>query len=187
MKQQCVYFHTEKEPKETESILRQEKMQIVFKAEQVHLQFKNLTEEEKRSWKKFQVEQVNLLLEQVKAHECKLEKYLEIIKEGTKEMAEFVQSYKNNVGNAKEENTIRLKLNKALKGIRYREMYHFEAIMVHDIPGIFSNDRIICSCIIAKQEENFVRYLQFHANEDPVLTITGPKAESIKSMLEEKF
>jgi len=187
MQQQCVYFHTEKEPKETENILKKEKMQIVFKAEQVHLQFKDLTEEEKRSWEKFQLEQINLSLEQITVHECKLEEYLEIIKVGIGDLVEFVESCKNNAGNAKEEKAIRQKLKQALKGVRFRELYHFEAIMLHDIPNLFNNDRISCSCIIAKQGENFVRYLRFLANEDPVMTITGPNADSIKSTLEEKF
>jgi len=45
--------------------------------------------------------------------------------------------------------------------------------------------RVICSCIIAKKGTNVVRYLEFET--DPVITITGPKAASLKSSLEKKF
>jgi len=188
MQQQCVFFHTEKEPKETENILKKEKMQIMFKSEQVTLRLQDLTEEEKNSWQKFQLELINSYMEAIKKHEHALQENFERVKSNNKEIAKLIQSSKKNVENPKKVNkTIEMKLTQVLKSVDYGEMYNTETLIMSDLPYLFGNNKIICSCIIAKQGENFVRYLKFHANQDPVLTITGPNADSIKSTLEEKF
>jgi len=189
MQQQCVYFHTEKEPKETENILKKEKMQIIFKTNQVEMRLQDLTEEEKDSWQKFQLEQIKMHLEVIEIYEHQHQENFEKIKSKNKEIAEIIQSCLTSVENLKvvnKANRKRLKL--TLKSVRsHRELYFTERGMMDYPSQLFENNRIICSCIIAKQGENFVRYLQFLENQDPVLTITGPNADSIKSTLEEKF
>jgi len=187
MQQQCVYFHTEKEPKETENILKKEKMQIMFKSERVLLYLSDMTEEEKNSWQKFQQEEINSFIERLEIFEHASQENSEKVKSANKELFKFIHSCKNDVGNANVNKAIRQRLNQILKNLSHEDMYYTERNLTYEIPYHLENDKIICSCIIAKQGENFVRYLKFHANQDPVLTITGPNADSIKSTLEEKF
>ena len=187
MQQQCVYFHTEKEPKETENILKKEKMQIIFKTNQVEMRLQDLTEEEKNGWQKFEVERIIDTIKSLEEYDRKRQEHFEKLKSAKNEMIKFIQSCKNDVAKAKVNKAIREKLMESLEHAGSREMYITESILMDDIPTFSRNNRIICSCIIAKQGENFVRYLQFLENQDPVLTITGPNADSIKSTLEEKF
>jgi len=186
MQQQCVYFHTEKEPKETEKILKKEKMQIMFKSEQVILRLQDLTDEEKDSWEKYQLEQINSFIERIDILEHTSQENLKKVKSANKELFKFIHSCKNDVGKINVNKAIEERLNQILKNISYEDMYMAERNLMVEIPYLFEN-KISCSCIIAKQGENFVRYLQFIAYQDPVLTITGPNADSIKSTLEEKF
>lgn len=187
MQQQCVYFHTEKEPKETENILKKEKMQIMFKSERVLLRVQDLTDEEKDSWQKFQLEQINSFIERIEIIEHASQENSEKVKSVNKELFKFIHSCKNDVGNAKVNKTIGERLNQILKNLSHQDVYYAERNLIYEIPYHLGNNKIICSCIIAKQGENFVRYLKFNEYQDPVLTITGPNADLIKSTLEEKF
>jgi len=187
VQQQCVYFHTEKEPKETEIILKKEKMQILFKTERVLLRVQDLTDEEKDSWQKFQLEQINSFIKNIEIFEDKTQESFEKVKSANKKLFKFVDSCKNDVGNLNINKAIGMRFNQILKNISYEGLDRAERHLLYDVPYNLENNKIICSCIIAKQGENFVRYLKFIENQDPVLTITGPNADSIKSTLEEKF
>jgi len=52
MKQQCIYLHTTKDLAETETILKNEGMQIVFQSDDAEIKFSDMIEEEKISWLK---------------------------------------------------------------------------------------------------------------------------------------
>ena len=53
--------------------------------------------------------------------------------------------------------------------------------------GMNRDGRIDCGVIIGNIDGNLVRYLEFHDNDDPVVTITGSGTTSIKSQLESQF
>ena len=66
-----------------------------------------------------------------------------------------------------------------------QETQHLSYSSRYRLRDIRLDDRIRCSCIIARKGDDIVRYLEFQ--KDPIVTITGPKAANLKSSLEKKF
>jgi len=68
---------------------------------------------------------------------------------------------------------------KISRGINLYTLYHLWLNLFRDHLTIY------CSCIIAKKENNIVRYLSFE--KDPIVTLFGAKSKKLKSSLEKKF
>lgn len=59
-------------------------------------------------------------------------------------------------------------------------------IRIRDIlylPTLHIQDRVYGSCLIAKKDENLLRYLSILEVKDPTITISGPDASYIKESL----
>jgi len=187
MKQECVFFHTEKSPKETEKILKNEKMQVIFKSENAQLRLKDMTEEEKISWQNFQDEQMASYLKRIKELRDDWKTHFENFESRYNEFSNCLESYRKEGNRAEINKAIREKFGENIRHGSMRELYLIERLMEGDVPNILDNSEIHCSCIVAKQGENIVRYLKFLENKDPILTITGPRADNLKTSIRGKF
>jgi len=183
MKQECVYFHTEKDLKQTEEILVKEKMEIIFRSDDTYLSIHNLNAEEKIAY-------LEATIPITKCGNKQLQNAIQLFNKVEKRSMEFVKDIEELIKTMKENpNCFKtyLMFNDILKTsdkLRSKNdqvdgfsFYRY----AHNLPtGI-----IRCRCIIAKVNNNIVRYLEFL--DDPVITITGPKASNLKSTLEKKF
>jgi len=196
MSQQCVHLHTKKELNATEDILKNEGMEIIVQSNDATLPFSDLTEEEKKS---YMLEVEKDLKEQFKLNEKALKKFGMLMKDysSLKNAIESLNLMKNS--------------DDVLRTIKAYDEYSQKMYgLSHSL--LFSSDRmqdisesvglnlrasrrtpnsqvsirsIRCSLLIAKKGDNIIRYLSFKS--DPILTITGSKANSLKSSLEKKF
>jgi len=181
MKQQCIYLHTTKDLAETEEILKNAGMQIVFQSDDADIKFSDMTEEEKISWLKSIQEDLDM---QIKDMELNREAY-EIGKNFIeKKFADVLNLVKDdNYSNVDE------KYKKIVNGMREIDQHYYKmgdwrncVTLDH---GLIRQSKLRCSCLIAKTETDVVRYLSFL--NDPILSITGPNATNLKSSLKEKF
>jgi len=183
MKQQLEFFHTEKNLEETEEILAKEKMEIIFRSDDTFLSIHDLNAEEKIAY-------LEATIPQTKCGNNKLQHAIQLFNKVEKRSMEFVKEIEELIKTMKENpncfktylmfNEI-LKTSDKLRGKNdqvdsfsfFRYAYNLPTEIIH------------CRCIIAKVNNNIVRYLEFL--DDPVITITGPKASNLKSSLEKKF
>ena len=209
MQQQCVHFHTNKELNAAEDILKNEGMEIIIQSNFAHVTFNELTDEEKKSYMievekeledqfKFTEDTLKLLEKVMKFHDSSKKLILEsfnLMKNGhgmfrpTKTYAEYSDKIRllgstlfscshslMGIGDPIEYSSLasrRTRISQAIMGsIRTRNSQ-------------VTMGSIHCSLLIAKKGNNIVRYLSF--KRDPILTITGPEANSLKSTLESKF
>ena len=186
MKQECIVLHTEKTPVEAEKILNDQGLEIVFKSPSVQLSLNDLTPDEKKAWDEYQKEELTMTL-----------KHLEnIITDYEKNHADFIQlrdeitSLKNNQKHLNFKSLSKL-IEKSISrtvGLTQRNMnYLEEGTWYTRTRRRRRNDLISCSCIVSRVGDNWVRYLEFHSNHDPIVTITGSDITNLKSTLEKKF
>ena len=180
MKQQCAFLHTAKGLKEAEEILQKEGMEIILKTTSMQINYSDLTEAEQFSWLKMVRNDFEAYVDDIEILYRKVELFLRkkpITTDNFRKMLEELP--KNTIDN------------KEYKNLAEKFLEFFEdskQISDGGHPGYATRrlDRILsCSCIIARKGSDFVRYLEFY--RDPVLTIKGPNATSLKSSLESKF
>jgi len=183
LQQKLEYFHTEKNLKETEEILAKEKMEIIFSSKDTFLSIHNLNAEEKIAYFEATVAQTKCgndrlqhAIQLFNSVEKRSIKFVNDIKELIKTMKENPNSFKTNLMfNEILKTSYKLRnKNDQVDGFSF---YRY----AHNLPTV----EIHCKCIIAKVNNNIVRYLEFL--DDPVITITGPRASNLKSTLEKKF
>jgi len=183
MKQECVYFHTEKDLKQTEEILAKEKMEIIFRSDDTYLSIHDLNAEEKIAY-------FEATIPQTKCGNDKLQHAIQLFNKVEKRSMEFVKDIEELIKTMKENpNSFKTNLmfNDILKTsdkLRNKndqvDGFSFYRYAYNLPTGV-----IRCKCIIAKTNNNIVRYLEFL--DDPIISITGAKASSLKSSLEKKF
>ena len=181
MSQQCVYFHTEKTLKETEEILKQQGMEIILKTDSLRLNFSDMTEEEQLSYLKTLVADLEHTCDRLELQE----KELEIVaRQGISFSKEF-REICNKIKNSRATDTIKRFQHLQEEYLKIRRL----VITVPDLRNTRSelvfNERVRCSCLIAKMGTDVIRYLAFE--NDPIITINGPKANELKSTLEQSF
>ncbi len=184
MQQECLYFHTEKIMDETNDILQNEGMEIIFKADSIWLDYNELNEAEKSCWIISVERYLESNLNSVKESEIDVELFIEQNKSVKKSLIEIINLLKNSVDQSLSGKYDQL----------FKEMYVYNKKLKQfdqygrrglNFSRLGINSQVSCSCLIAKQGNNIVRYLSFE--DDPVLSITGPEANNLKSTLESKF
>ena len=158
-------------------------MEIIFRSGDTYLRIHDLNAEEKIAY-------LETTIPQIKCGNDKLQHAIQLFNKVEKRSMEFVKDIEELIKTMKENpNSFKTNLmfneilktsdklrskNDQVNGFSfYRYAYNLPTGVIH------------CRCIIAKANNNIVRYLEFL--DDPVITITGPKASNLKSSLEKKF
>ena len=185
MQQKYVFLHTEKNLEETEDILKRQGLEIIFKHDHIYLQIHELNEEEKISLIKTMEERFKKILLTLNENEINAELFFEQSKSLKQTTMEILNLIKSNESD------------QLLTG-NYAHIYHSMGVYNKKIESfasvgrrgfyfdkVYLTEGIPCSLLIARNGENFLRYLSF--NEDPVITFTGPNANDTKLSLEKSF
>ena len=180
MEQKYLYLHTEKTLADTEEILKSEGMQIVFKSDHTEIKFSDMTEGEKLGWFNALEDNLSLEMSWLEKQRMKYERGIKSIEKKLGDVISFVKDVNvDNVDN---------KFEDLVKKTGDFGSYYVNMDVLSRWAETENDDgepRIYCSCLIAKTENDVVRYLSFL--DDPVLSITGPNSSKLKSTLENKF
>jgi len=190
MKQECVVLHTEKTPDEAEQILHDQGLEIVFKSPSVQLSFKDLTPDEKKAWNEYQKEELMVTLKRLESIIIDFEenhvKFIQLRDEITYLRNNYehlnLKSLSKLIGES-----ISKMVDSQQRSLSYLEEDMFYPTRLSRRRRQRGTEQINCSCIVGRVENNWVRYLEFHSNHDPIVTITGSDITNLKSALEEKF
>jgi len=182
MKQKCVQFHTSKSFAQTLKIFKKEKLEIIFYNPLVKFYLEELTIEEQISWIEANQKDTADFDRFLKTQSGKVENMVNNMMEVRKQTKELVKLYRDNPSSYKtsEKYEQMIKSKKKLN-----EDFNFNLLYYFWYNHLQEDIKVSCSCVIAKKGTTVVRYLEFKT--DPVITITGPKASSLKSSLEKKF
>ncbi|KEQ56546.1 hypothetical protein SCCGRSA3_02035 [Marine Group I thaumarchaeote SCGC RSA3] len=184
MKQECVFFHTEKGIEDAEQIFEKNNMKVVFKSDRCSIDFAELTDEEKISFLKKDSQQIKESIDNTQEMLSNISDDLKKIQKIYKDY-EIAENDNWNLKSLQRYETQSRRLEQRLSRLgRYRSSF-FVSRFLH--LGMNRDGRIDCGVIIGNIDGNLVRYLEFHDNDDPVVTITGSGATSIKSQLESQF
>jgi len=181
MQQQLVYLHTEKNLYETEEILKQQGMEIILKTNSMSIYFSDMTDEEQISFLKTLEEDLEVTVEMLDIQDRHIEILARHGNSFSKDYREILKSLKfsKNEDAIKQFQVIKKKLRKSQ---RLAESF---SDLRNRVRFLGLTDSVSCSCLIAKNGTDIIRYLSFE--QDPVLTITGPNATNLKSSLEKQF
>jgi len=181
MKQQCIYLHTTKDLAETEEILKNEGMQIVFQSDDAEIKFSDMIEEEKIGWLKSMQEDLDGQISDMELNRKAYQLGINFIEKKFVDVLNLLKD--DNYSNVDEKCK---KIVEEMSEIdqHYYKMGDWKCCVTID-HGIIRQSKIRCSCLIAKTGTDVVRYLSFL--NDPILSITGPHATNLKSSLEKKF
>ncbi len=185
MQQKCLQFHTSKSFPQTLKILEKEKLEIIFQSTRCRIDFTELTVEEQISWIEEREKYMKRCDELLKKNRGKYESYFEGIISFRAQTKELLKLHKHSPSSYKTSEKYEQFIK---KGKKLRESFDFMRLFVY--LSDFSDQiplrtEVTCSCIIAKKGTNLVRYLSFE--RDPIVTIIGSKASSLKSTLEKQF
>jgi len=157
-------------------------MEIIVKSNTMYLNFSQLTPEEQNGWIKSVGEDLEDAVDEVTRFYNRLERFYKKTKSFPLQIREMMNELR------KSENlpiTDRHKhLIQKLMDFSH-ETQHLSYYSRYRIRDIRLDDRIRCSCIIARKGNDIVRYLEFQ--KDPIVTIKGPNASNLKLTLEKKF
>ena len=183
MQQKCIQFHTLKSFPQTLEIFEKEKLEIIFRSQNTHIDFADLTIEEQISWiqtrEKKYMQRCDKFL---KRHSGKFENLFESLTDLRKQTKELVKLYRSNplsYKTSEKYEQFNEERKKLVEKYDYNALYDLLVHHFHDGLSVY------CSCIIARKGNNVVRYLSF--KKDPIVTIMGSKASGLKSSLESKF
>jgi len=181
MKQQCIYLHTTKDLAETETILKNEGMQIVFQSDDAEIKFSDMIEEEKISWLKSMQEDLDGQISDMELNRKAYQLGINFIEKKFVDVLNLLKD--DNYSNVDEKCK---KIVEEMSEIdqHYYKMGDWKSCVTID-HGIIRQSKIRCSILIAKTGTDVVRYLSFL--NDPILSITGPHATNLKSSLEKNF
>jgi len=185
MEQQCVYFHTEKEFSTANTILETDGVEILFAAESVEIPIRNLTAEEKDAWYDSLINEMVESLPGLERSIKSLEIQISVMQEQKNDLSEIQRALHKDKDNRNAIKTLLASMRKSTRTNLMRGRRRFRPFDF-SMRDLFS-DTVECSCIIAKKNENIIRYIEFLANKDPIVTISGPNAMDLKPGLEQKF
>ena len=183
MQQQCVYFHTGKNTEETAEILKQQGWEIIYKSYNDDIDFNTLTEEERISWLLVYEERIKEQIRFLQKHDRREGSFI-ISTDQIKQRFEKLSSKLSSQLPATEKFEIIASDMGIISEIYLQVTNWIHYIHEYGYPEY--NHQIQCARIIAKKGSEQIRYLEFQV-DDPIITITGPNANSSKSSLEGKF
>ena len=183
MEQKLVYLHTDKNLEEAKQILEQEEMEILLKTDTMYIDFSDMTEEEQSSWIKLMRDDLEDAVDDLEIFYRKIQLFNKknyTSPENVRKMFEALSKSNDYVLSQAHIDLIReiVEFGRKTKHISY-----FTRFETHNVKKF--GEAIRCSCIIARKGTDIVRYLEFL--KDPILTINGPNATSLKSSLEKQF
>ena len=181
MQQKLVYLHTDKNLKETEEILKQQGMEIILMTDTLYLNFSDMTEEEQLSYLKTLEADFEDTADELEIQD----KEIEIIGRKGYSFSKRFREIINSLKNSRNTDTIKNYQHLQEELQKMRLLSHTLSNLGQRARTLHLNEKIHCACLIAKMETDVIRYLAF--KNDPVLTITGPNATTLKSTLESKF
>jgi len=182
MQQKCIQFHTSKSFPQTLKIFEKEKLEIILHAERTYIDFADLTIGEQISWIKTREKRMQRCDKFLKKHSGKFENLFECLTDLRKQTKELLKLYKSNPLGYKTSEKYEQFIEERKKLVEkydYGALYDLLSDHFHDGLSVY------CSCIIARKENNVVRYLAF--KKDPIVTIMGSNVFGLKSSLESKF
>ena len=183
MQQQSVYLHTNKNLEEAEQILEQEEMEILLKTDSMYIDFSDMTKEEQSSWIKLLRDDLEDAVDELEIFYHKIQRFNKknyATPENIRKMFEALPKSNDFVLSQAHRDLIKelIELGRKTKYVSY-----FTRFGNRNIERF--GEKIRCSCIIARKGTDIIRYLEFL--NDPIITINGPNATTLKSTLESKF
>ena len=183
MQQQCVYFHTGKNTEETAEILKQQGWEIIYKSYNDDIDFNTLTEEERISWLLVYEERIKEQIRFLQKHDREYGSFI-ISTDQIKQRFEKLSSMlKNSQLPITEKFEIIVSEMRKIDAMLEQITTWLNTIFERGYPEY--QHQIQCARIIAKKGSEQIRYLEF--DNDPIITITGPNANSSKASIEGKF
>ena len=182
MQQECVYLHTFKNIQEAETIQKENGFVVITKIKDVYLDVNEMNDEEKRSYLETIRDEFTETLEEIASVEVTGEVYfkkLQMLKRTIFEIVDLLDKTSSNQVIGKF--NLILAETKKINDI----IDIFDKFLIRRNSMIRVGHRPHCSMLIAKKGEEIIRYLEFE--KDPIITITGPNAITMKSSLEKSF
>lgn len=182
---QQLVLHVMKSLKTTEEILLDAQMEIVFKSKRAEIAFSELTPEEQKSWQEFQGEQIISNFSSLSNNIEAGKETLTFLNDAYVTLENIAKMYgtPGNLENAKKQVENCIKKHSKLKN--YFGYHRVIDLLEYQLPSLLNSTEVSCSCIIAKKGDNFVRYIRFLQNEDPIITISGSESEQLASVLKD--
>jgi len=183
MEQKLVYLHTDKNLEEAKQILEQEEMEILLKTDTMYIDFSDMTEEEQSSWIKLMKDDLEDAVDDLEIFYRKIQLFNKknyTTPENVRKMFEALSKSNDFVLSQAHRDLIREIVE---FGRKTRHISYVTRFGTRNIERF--GEGIRCSCIIARKGTDIVRYLEFL--KDPIITINGPNATSLKSSLEKQF
>ncbi len=185
MKQDCVCLKTTKSLNKTERIIKKMGMDIILKTDSLDLMVRYLTPEERIAW-------LESLEKEMKRNMKEQEEDWAIIQGLRAKTKQFAEALSQILGTAKEDTNYDYM--GAIESLRHKikieidEDRDIETVILRRglefLPHglLYGTNEVSCSCLIAKKGQNLLRYIAIE--RDPLITIQGPEAQSIKKVLE---
>lgn len=189
MQQNYVCLHTLKNLEEIEKSVKQLGMEVIFKSSYASVDAEELSEEERIAWIDGLEQRLARNLEYTSVFSKTLEDLAHTGKKHASEIYSLLKQYRENPSK------------KILDSIKMLDMIadsHFKyqrdvgltaspysMLELIASPGIYAGTSVNVSCLIARKGENIVKYISIRDNNDPILTIMGPEASSIKEMFQD--
>jgi len=186
MKQQQIYFHTEKNLKQAEKILKKQDMQIIFKSTSARININDLNAEERFAWLQYVAATLKTHLKRVNEGSIIIEEVKKNFVEFNNEFSKYISKHQINPNSyqaSREYEKLARKwcsMQRTGESIRYYNL-------ISPREALLESFMIPCGILIAKHGTETVRFLEFRANDDPIVTLTGPQASALKISLSKKF
>jgi len=108
-------------------------------------------------------------------------KLLKEVKRYADEMRDLIKSYEKNPD-------IDIMVAITEKNLQVDEDYRYSTLMRHgryspSLPTNYVMSSVACAVLIAHKGENVLRYLSIHQNNEHLVTLSGPDAETLKESL----
>jgi len=169
--------------KDTAQILEHEEIEIILKTNELFINFSDMTEGEQKSWIKLMKEDLENTVDDIEIFHHKINRFNSKKHTQPEDLRKMLDSLGNDNGFVLTEAHRNLvnELVEYERDSRHISFYNNYRTRYVDRFG----DGIRCSCIIARKGTDIVRYLEFL--KDPIITINGPNATTLKTSLESKF
>ncbi len=187
MQQQYVYLNTTKNLEETERAVKELGMEVIFKSGYAQIDVDDLTNEERNAWIDSLETEVDRVLESVPVLSKTLEDLAQKGKKHANEICSLLKQYREN---SSKELLDKIKMLNTIASSELKNAWQFtptpyQMLQYITYPSFRVTSSVSVSCLIAKKGENVVRYIGILENKDPILTIMGPEASSIKEALQD--